>query len=159
MPFIPVQKHTFIIPATRYLGLVLFKRNTVKSGFYLTVYTVDIRTIPVETLVWQEISSLLPLEPFGCPTVWCNQMGTVRKLFSRGYNFWTNDRISTLKTPTHPYSCSAKPKVIFLFRTCLNVWFISCMLMKSYCSITVPIWLHHTVVLVVFRSPNYVDWI
>ena len=49
--------------------------------------------------------------------------------FSRGYNFWTNDFIVILKTPARPYSCLAK--VVFWFRTCLNVMFISCMAYKK----------------------------
>ena len=60
--------------------------------------------------------------------------------FSGGYNFWTNDLILILKTPTRSYSCLAK--VVF----CLNVSFISCRLKKTVRFRTVPIWLHHRVV-------------
>ena len=59
----------------------------------------------------------------------------------RGYNFWTNDLIWVLKTPTRLYSCLAK----FMPKTCLNVSFISCRLMKSVRFRIVPIWLLHTV--------------
>ena len=46
----------------------------------------------------------------------------------------------------NPYSSVwMSSKSYFLFRTCLNVWFKSCRLMKSVCFQTVPIWLHHTV--------------
>ena len=43
----------------------------------------------------------------GTGTEWCNQMGTVGKLtlFERLYNFWTNDLILILKTPTRSYLC------------------------------------------------------
>ena len=37
-----------------------------------------------------------------CATGWCNQIGTVWH-FLRSYNFWTNDHISILKTPTRSY--------------------------------------------------------
>ena len=62
--------------------------------------------------------------------------------FSRGNNFWTYDLILILKTSTRPYACLKK---YYLFKTCLNVWFWSYMLMKSVSFRTVPIWLQHSV--------------
>ena len=68
--------------------------------------------------------------------------------FSKEYNFWTiNDRI--LKTPTCPYSCLAND--IVMPRTCLNVLYISCRLMKNVRYRTVPIWLLHTVTVKMFN--------
>ena len=65
--------------------------------------------------------------------------------FSRGFNFWTNDLILILKTPTGPYSCLAK--VYVLLKTRESVLFISYRLMKNVRFWTVPIWLLHTVAL------------
>ena len=63
--------------------------------------------------------------------------------FSRGCNFWTNDVILILKTPTCPYSCLAKNN--YLFISCLNVRFISCRLIKSVSFWSVLIWLSHLI--------------
>ena len=72
--------------------------------------------------------------------------------FSRGYNFWTNDFILILKTPTRPYSCVA---IFFLLLiTCLNVLFLSCRLLKKVRFLTVPIWLLHTVLFFFFFFLN-----
>ena len=41
-------------------------------------------------------------------TVWCNQMGTVEKFISRGYNIWTNDIILILKNSNSSVFVSSK---------------------------------------------------
>ena len=77
-------------------------------------------------------------------TVWCNQMGTVGKLTIFDW----------LKLLTWLYYLNSENFYLFVFvssksynliRTCLIVWFISCMLIKSVRFRTVPIWLHHSV--------------
>ena len=53
-------------------------------------------------------------------TVWCNQMGTARK----NWQFISENLYSSVFVSSKGY---------YLVRTCLNVWFISCVLMKSVC--------------------------
>ena len=86
-------------------------------------------------------------------TVWCNQMGTVGKLtlFKRIklINLWSH--INSEKSCSSVFVSS---KSYFMVMTWLNVWFISCRLMKSVSFQTVPIWLHHSVYW--FTWPNTV---
>ena len=77
-------------------------------------------------------------------TVWCNQMGTVGKLtlFERLklLNWWSH------LSPVNFYSSVfASSKSYFLLKTCQNMFFISCRLMKNFRFRIVPIWLLHTV--------------
>ena len=53
--------------------------------------------------------------------------------------FWINDLLLIWK---HLF---VSRNIYYLFKSCLNVWFISCRLMKSVIFLTVPIWLHHNV--------------
>ena len=65
--------------------------------------------------------------------------------FSKGYNFWTDDLILILKSLTRPYLCIAI--IIICSETCLNVWILSCRLIKTVRFRIVPVWLHHSVYL------------
>ena len=62
--------------------------------------------------------------------------------------FWeaiTSELWTLLNSENFYSSIFVSRKCFYLFRTCLNVWFINGWLLKSVRFQTVPIWLHHTV--------------